>query len=757
MEPLMPLRNLSEQDRPTLTRNRLAAIVRSSADAIVGETLDGIITDWNPAAERLYGYTAEEVIGRPFARLIPPERAAESAAILTRVLRGEHVEDVETVRWTKDGRRIEVSLTVSPVWNDAGEIIATSAIIRDIRERKATEHALAASEAILRVAFENAPIGMVLASPEGQVLRVNQALCTMLGYTADVLLTNGMWAFTHAEDIDANRDFMQRALSGDIASYEMEKRYIHRDGHLIWSHLSGSLVRGDDGSPRYFISQIENITARKAADEALAASEERFRIAFADAPIGMALVAADERVLQANRGLCTMLGYTEAELVGTTLRSHTQPDDIPANQSLVQRALAGEVERYALEKRYRRKDGQIVWASLTASCVRDETGAIRYYISQIQDITERKAADANLAAADQRTRQVLESITDGFIALDRSWRIIDVNPALERMLGQTRGELLGVTICQETVPVMSAPLYAALADAMTERRSTSAEGHYPPADCWYELRAYPSPEGLAVFLRDITERKRTHMELQAALDAAHAADQATRQFLTMMSHELRTPMQAIMGYAELLLAGPKRSLTPEQVEDVQTIKRGANRLVELVKQMLDISRLDAGQLELNVAPVSLASIVEAVRQDVAPQGAAKALTFTIDIPADLPPVLGDEMGVHQILLNLVGNAVKFTERGEVRISAEAREDQVAVVVRDTGIGIAAETLPHIFEEFHQVDRGMTRRYEGAGLGLTIARRLAERMGGRLSAESRPGVGSTFTLHLPAALPSPSAE
>src|SRR5215212_4275322 len=151
----MPLRNLSEHDRQMLTRNRLAAIVHSSVDAIVGETLDGIITDWNPAAERLYGYTAEEVIGRPFARLIPPERAAESAAILTRVLRGEHVEDVETVRWTKDGRRIEVSLTVSPVWNDAGEIIATSAIIRDIRERKATEQALAASEAILRAAFES--------------------------------------------------------------------------------------------------------------------------------------------------------------------------------------------------------------------------------------------------------------------------------------------------------------------------------------------------------------------------------------------------------------------------------------------------------------------------------------------------------------------------------------------------------------------------------------------------------------------------
>jgi PAS domain S-box-containing protein len=387
MEPLMPLRNLSEQDRQTLTRNRLAAIVHSSADAIVGETLDGIITDWNPAAEQLYGYTAEEVIGRPFARLIPPERSAESAAILARVHHGDYVENVETVRWTKDGRRIEISLTVSPVWNDAGEIIATSAIIRDITDRKATEHALAASEAMLRVAFENAPIGMVLVSPDMQTLRINRALCEMLGYTADELLGTSLWTYTHPEDIELNQDLMERALRGEIDTYQFEKRYLHRDGHSVWGHLSGSLVRGDDGTPRYFISQIENITARKAADEALAASEERFRIAFADAPIGMALVAEDERVLQANRALCTMLGYSEAELVGTSLRCHTHPDDIPADQSLVTHAVTGEVESYALQKRHLRKDGQIVWASLTASCVRDETGVIRYYISQIEDIT----------------------------------------------------------------------------------------------------------------------------------------------------------------------------------------------------------------------------------------------------------------------------------------------------------------------------------------------------------------------------------
>jgi two-component system sensor histidine kinase/response regulator len=748
----MPRPNRGDADRQILTRNRLAAIVQSSADAIIGETLDGIITDWNPAAERLYGYTAEEVMGRPFMTVVPPERSGESAAILARVLQRDPVEDLETVRWTKDGRRIEVSLTVFPVVDDAGEIVATSAIVRDITARKATERALAGSEALLRVAFENAPIGMVLASPDERILRVNRALCEMLGYTADALMANGLWAFTHPEDIDANRLFMQRAMSGEIASYEMEKRYIHRDGHIIWGHLSGSLVRDDEGAPRYFVSQIQDITARKHADEALAASEERFRIAFADAPIGMALVAADEQVLQANRALCAMLGYSEAELVGVSLRFHTHPDDIPANQSLVERTQAGEADSYALEKRYLRQDGGIVWASLTASCVRDEAGAIRYYLSQIQDVTARKAAEEDLAVAAQRTRHVLESITDGFFALDQAWRIIDLNPAAERLLGRTRDGLLGNKVCEETVPVMTGPLYAALTEAMTEGRPASAEGHYPPVDRWFELRAYPAPEGLFVFFRDITERKRTDQELQAALNAAKAANQATRQFLTMMSHELRTPMQAIIGYAELLLAGPKTSLTSEQAEDVQTIRRGANRLVDLVKQMLDISRLDAGQLELKAEPVSLRSVIESVCQDVAPQAAAKTLTLCIDLPIDLPHVLGDEMGVHQVLLNLAGNAVKFTERGEVRISAEASEDEVAVVVTDTGVGISREALPHIFDEFHQGDRGMTRRYDGAGLGLTIARRLAERMGGSLSAESQPGIGSTFRLRLPAARP-----
>jgi PAS domain S-box-containing protein len=256
--------------------------------------------------------------------------------------------------------------------------------------------------------------------------------------------------------------------------------------------------------------------------------------------------------------------------------------------------------------------------------------------------------------------------------------------------------------------------------------------------------------GLSSITRDITERNRADAELRAALEAAQAATRTKSLFLAMMSHELRTPLQAILGYADFLLADTGVPLTSQQVEDVQSIHRGALRMVELIEQMLDLSRMEAGRLELETKAVHLAEILEQVRQDVAPQCEAKRLRLTITVPAALPAALGDPVRLRQILLNLVGNAVKFTEEGAVEVAATATAAGLSVSVRDTGIGIAAEALPHIFEEFRQVDGNLTRRYGGAGLGLAIAKRLAEQMSGGITVESTPDAGSTFTLTVPAA-------
>ncbi len=242
---------------------------------------------------------------------------------------------------------------------------------------------------------------------------------------------------------------------------------------------------------------------------------------------------------------------------------------------------------------------------------------------------------------------------------------------------------------------------------------------------------------------------RTYVERapRNGLDHDESANRAKSQFLTMMNHELRTPLQSILGYAEFLLSGPEGSLTEEQREDIGYIFRGGHRMLALIGQLLDLSRIEAGLLTVLAEPLDLGAALTYVRQTIAPQANAKGLAFHLDVPPSLPEVLGDAARVQQILLTLAGNAVKFTEEGSVHIAALTTLEGVAVAVWDTGIGIAEEALPGIFEAFSQVDNSMTRRHDGAGLGLAIARKLAEMMGGQITVSSIPGAGSIFTLHL----------
>ena len=208
----------------------------------------------------------------------------------------------------------------------------------------------------------------------------------------------------------------------------------------------------------------------------------------------------------------------------------------------------------------------------------------------------------------------------------------------------------------------------------------------------------------------------------------------------------------MLGYAHFLLHSPSGSLTTEQREDVNAIQLSAGRMVTLIEQLLDLTRMEVGRLDLAVEAVDLVSILDQVQQDIAPMVADKALTFAVDLPDVVPPIQCDPLRLRQILLNLVGNAVKFTEAGTITVEVTVESDHALIVVRDSGIGIAPEALPLIFEEFRQVDGSLTRRYGGAGLGLAISRRLAEQMHGAITVESEEGAGSAFTLRLPLAVP-----
>jgi len=734
-----------------VTPARLAAIVASSSDAIVGQTLGGIVTDWNPAAERLFGYTAAEMIGQPFTHLAPPERVSEIDQLFARVRRGERVEGFETVRCGKHGRRLDVALTVFPVRDKAGEIVATSAIVRDISARKAAEAALATSEARYRALVEQVP-AVIYTEPRFEsepMTYVSPYVETFLGYPADdVLADRELWTRSiHPDDRERVRAAATRRHELGTPFAE-DYRMMTRDGRTVWVSDVATPIRDTTGKFLCWQGMALDITARKDAEEALTASEALFRAAFENAPIGMALISPDWRLLAVNRADCELLGYTEDELLATTFLGATHPDDIAITRAVVTRALAGEGDQYQLEKRYLRKDGQTIWVHLSVSLIRDEDGAPRYFISQAQDITARKEAEADLHATQQRTRDVLERISDGFYALDRAWRFTYLNHAAERILDERREALLGRVIWETFPTLKDTPLAEAYQQVMDEGNAAIFEFYSPRLDRWFEVRAHSSAEGLSAFFCDITERKRVDDEIRAALEAARTAQRTTGQFLAMMSHELRTPLQAILGYADFLLHGPSGALTREQAEDIGYIEQGARRMSALVDQMLDLSRIEAGRLQLVLEPVDLSQVIEQVRQDIAPQAAAKDLDLDIDVPPSPPLIRGDPVRLHQILLNLVSNAVKFTERGSIRVSVTEVDGGVDVAVQDTGIGIVAETLPHIFEAFRQADSTVNRRYGGAGLGLAIARQLAELMGGQISVVSHPGDGSTFTLHLP---------
>jgi PAS domain S-box-containing protein len=624
------LLDISERVRANEERARLAAIVESTQEGILSCTLDGIITSWNHGAEKLYGYRVDEAIGQTVMILRPPGEVDDIALLTERVRRGESIEGYETVRMTRTGRRITVSLTLSPLRDATGHVVGIASISRDVTALRQAEEALRLRDRALAAA-PNAIVITEPAPPSVRIVDVNPAFEAMTGYTREEVIGQDIrMLFGPGTDPHVGRRIGEAIAAGDDVT-ETLLNY-RKDGSPYWIELHVAPVRDDAGALTHLVGIQTDITERVQAEAALRESEARFRGVWESTLDAMALADAAGIVLAANPAYCELSGYPMEEIVG-----HNFSRIFPAD------------ERAEREAGY-----QAIFAS----------------------------------------------------------------------------------------PLPTASFETTIQRASGALREVACQGAFIEFD--------GQRQAMVVAIRDVTERNRLERELRGALQEAEAATRTKSLFLAMMSHELRTPLQAVLGYTDLLLLGSSKTLTREQNEDLGHIKQGADRMIGLIDQMLDLSRMEAGRMELAANPVDLASIIEQVRQDVTPQAIANAIDLVIDLPPALPPARGDPSRLRQILLNLAGNAVKFTDHGSVRITARGIDDEIEIAVSDTGIGISAEALPHIFEEFHQVDGSLTRRHGGAGLGLAIARRLAEQMGGRLTVSSQPGAGSTFTLHIPAA-------
>jgi len=664
------IRDITERKQAEETRALLASIVESSADAIASGTLNGTIVSWNKGAEVLFGYTASEIVGENFSVLEPPDRRGEVSRALAQVQAGA-VSHHETVRLRKDGRRVDVALTASPVRNPGGRIVGVAIIVRDIGERVRAERILRDSEERFRGAFENSPFGMSLQSIDARYLRVNSTLCRMLGYSETELLNSTWPELTHPDDREVSKRAVERLLADPSCIVDVEKRYVHRSGSIVWARIRVSLVRDSASNPSYLVVHTEDITQRKRAEEALSESEDRFRVMADSCPTMMWVTDAEGGNRFINRSYREFAGTTYEQLEGGKWQLLVHPDDAPEYVGAFYRAVA-EHTPFRAEARVRRADGEWRLLGSYAAPRLSPGGVFLGHVGLSADITERRQAEQALRSSEERFRQLAENIREVFWMMNPATaEVVYVSPAYEQVWGRTCESLYRNPMSwMEALEPEDREQAHLLLEKLRAGESTDSEYRIrTPGGLrrWIRDRAFPvrgqSGELIRVagIAEDITARKQHEAELVRAREAADAANVAKSRFLANMSHEIRTPMNGVIGMLQLLL---ETNLTPEQREYASTIEDSGRTLLSLIDDILDLSKIEAQKITLEHVDFDLRRTVEDAVRALRGRAAAKGLAFSWQASPEAPAFLrGDTYRLRQVLINLTANAIKFTHRG----------------------------------------------------------------------------------------------
>jgi PAS domain S-box-containing protein len=842
----------------------------------------------SPQVEDLLGYSPDEWLGDRefFPKVLHPDDRERVLADHEQVFAaGESSWSFEYRMVARDGRPVWVRDQAVVVRDEAGEPLYVQGFQLDITERRAVEDALRRSEERFRAMFEEAPIGIAW-SPleedgkalppslrrsggEGQYRR-NRAYREMLGYTEEELEGLHFSEFTHPDDLPRELELYDDLLAGKVDRYELEKRYIARDGRIIWAHVVDSIFRDDAGTPLFGLTMVADITQRREAEEALRESEAELRrqtqylqSLLEISPVAVATLDLQEHVTSWNPAAELLFGYSAEEAVGRPLRELIlRTDALHQEGASISREALHEGSAHRITRRMR-KDGTLVdvevlvvpldmdgervgWyviyhdvsalhrqkqyfesllevsptAIITVDLEDNVTSwnpaaeklfgyvadeALGRNVDQLVAASEELRADAadvnrqgsqgEIEVVTRRTRKdgslvdvhllvapivldgellgrygiyhdiselqrqkryfqsLLENSPTAIAVTDIDEHVTAWNPAAERLFGYSREEALGQKIddlvaFHEEVRDEGAAMNRRVRsgeEAQRVTRRTRKDGSLVDVEVRVApVRVTGEVEGFCAIYHDIGELVKARRE-------AEEATQAKSAFLATMSHEIRTPMNAVIGMAELLL---DTRLTPEQRSFADVIRTSGDSLLAIINDILDFSKIEAGRLDLEHRPFSLSECVESALEIVAASASRKGLDLASLVDPEAPGgLVGDMTRLRQILVNLLTNAVKFTESGEVVLSIDSKPASgdggadglytLHFAVRDTGIGIPSDRMDRLFHSFSQVDASTTRRYGGTGLGLAISKRLSEMMGGTMWAESRPGDGSTF--------------
>lgn len=609
----------------------------------------------------------------------------------------------------------------------------------------ATEQSLEAERNHFKALLEQTTAGILIVSSQRKIVDVNRRLCEMYGYSRKELVGQSV------EILHLNRGQYERFgrwFAGAHANEPMvqiEYQYRRKDGSTFWAVISGGAIPLPDDIGVVWC--LTDITDRKRVEEELTAERSHLETLFEVNGSGMLVVSSTRQILQVNTQFCNQFGYSREELVGQSARVlHLDQQHYEEWAPRFQEAKEGQ-PLANIEYPWLRKDGSIFWcyfAGVKMQLPNGEPGVLWNVI----DISERKEAEKNMALMSF----ALDTVQEAAYLVDQTARIYYVNQEACRTTGYSREELLTLGIADIDTDFI-ADQWSDLWQQLMNCRSLTFEGHHKtksghvyPVEIsanYFEFDGQGYNLGL---VRNIMERRKAEAVLQESKELAETANRAKTEFLTNMSHEIRTPMNGVIGLTELLLS---TELTEEQRTYAELVKLSGINLVELISDILDLSKIEAHKIELETRDLDLQTEINDTINLLSHRAHGKEVELAARIDPDVPLLLrGDAGRLRQILTNLIGNAIKFTPKGSVtlHIQKDCEHDgrvTLRFMIHDTGIGIASDKLAMIFDPFTQADGSTTRSYGGTGLGLAISRQLAELMGGTVGVESVEGSGSTF--------------